>query len=121
MAVIKTTRVEICTGGRLVSQMEPPKCMTMGPWIHHNQILAIDQTNLNGCLSLALELLPWIGDVAWPLGGPSGALVGPSGAAKWAQGSLPCPLASMCPYLSPFCQILIYYLHTNNFYKHKWN
>jgi len=80
MAVTKIAHAEIWTGGRLVSQLEPPKCMTMGPWIHHHQILAIDQTDLNGRLALALEQLPQIGDMAWPLGA--------CGTAKWAQGSL---------------------------------
>ena len=62
---------------------------------------------LNGRLSLALEQLSWIGDMAWPLGGPSSALVGPSDTAKCAQGSLPHPLAFMYPYLSHFCLFLL--------------
>ena len=65
-----------------------------------------------------VEQLPWIGDVASAkvaLGRPGGAQVGPSGRPMWAQGLLPRLLASMCPYLSPFCSILIYFLHKNNF------
>ena len=44
--------------------VEAPKCMTMGPSIHHELILALDQTDLNGGFSLAEEELPWITDVA---------------------------------------------------------
>ena len=49
--------------GKLV---EAPKCMTMGPSIHRDLILALDQTDLNGGFSLAEEVLPWITDMAGP-------------------------------------------------------
>ena len=48
---------------------EGSKSMTMGPWIHRHPILSVDQTALNGRFSLALEQLPRIGDMAWPLVG----------------------------------------------------
>ena len=57
-----------------------------------------------------VEQLPRMGDVASAkvaLGGPCGAIVELVGGPKWVQGLLPCPLASMCPYLSPFCLFLL--------------
>ena len=48
-----------------------------------------------------------MGEMAGPLEGPGGTLVGLADGAKWAQGSLPRPLASMCPYLSPFYLFLL--------------
>ena len=90
MVVTKTTHVEILAG----SGLEAPNGMTMGPWIQGLPISSLIKPTLNGRLSLLLEELPWIGDVAGPLGGPGGA-----------QGLLPYPLVSMCPYLSPFWSI----------------
>ena len=57
--------------------VESFKCMTMGPSIHHELILALDQTDLNGGFPLAEEWLPHIIDVAWPQ-------VGPGDACLWA-------------------------------------
>ena len=88
--------------------------MTMGPWMHHHQIMAIDQTDLNGCLSLALEQLPWIGDVAGPLGGPGSALVGLGGATKWAHDLLSRPLAPCVHIYHIFAYFCSNFLHTNN-------
>jgi hypothetical protein len=60
--------------------MESSKCMTMGPWIHREQILSLDQTDLDGGFPLAKEEIPRISDVARPQVGLGDALVGPSGA-----------------------------------------
>jgi len=102
-------------GGWLVSRWRAAKSMTMGPWIHQHQISSVDQTNLNGCLSLALEQLPQISDMAGPLGGPGCAHLGPGGAAKWVHGLLSRPLAPcvhICHLFAYFCYI---FAHTNNF------
>ena len=64
---------------------------------------------------MALKQLPWIDDVVGPLGGPGGALVGPDGAAKWSIGLLSRPLASLVHVCHHFGQILLYFLHINNF------
>jgi hypothetical protein len=101
--------------------MEAPKSTIMGPWIHREQILSVDQIDLNGGFSLALEQLPWISDVAGPLGGLSGTHVGRGGAAKWALDLLSHPLAPCVHVCHHFGIFLLYFLHTNNSYKHKWN
>jgi len=101
MAVTKATRVDIWIVRWCQGWLEAPKCMTMGPWIHRHQILSIDQTDLNGRLSLALKQLPWIDDVVGPLGGPGGA-------AKWAHGLLSRPLAPLVYICHHFDQILPY-------------
>ena len=81
--------------------------MTMGPSIHRDLILALDQTDLNGGFSLAEEVLPRISDVAGPQ-------VGPGGACLWALGLLPCPLGPFVHICHLFDQNLPYFLHTNN-------
>jgi hypothetical protein len=68
------------------------------------------QTNLNQRLEELVEQLPQIGDVDSANvahGGLGGALVWASGGPKWPQGFLPCPLVSMCLYLSPFYLFLL--------------
>ena len=88
--------------------------MTMGPSIHHELILALDQTDLNGGFSLAEEVLPWITDVVGPQVGPGGALVGPGSSCLWALGLLPRPLGPFVHICHLFDQNLPYFLHTNN-------
>ena len=88
--------------------------MTIGTWIHRHQILSIDQTDLNGRLSLALEQLSRIGDMAWPLGLLGGTLVGTGSLAMWGQGLLPRPLAPCVHTYHHFGLFLLYFLHTNN-------
>jgi predicted acyl esterase len=39
----------------LVSRLEAPKCMTMGPWIHGHPTSAIDQTDNEWTLGIASE------------------------------------------------------------------
>ena len=102
MAVVDAAHVEIWIVRQLVSQLEAPKSMIMGPWIHRHQILSIDQTDLNGRLSLALKQLPWIDDVVGPLGGPGGA-------AKWAHGLLSRPLAPCVHVCYQFGLFLLYF------------
>ena len=86
----------------------------MDPSIHHELILALDQTDLNGGFSLAEEELPRITDVAWRLGWPGGAHVGLGGGPKWVQGPLSHPLGSLAHVCHHFGQIFPYFLHTNN-------
>jgi hypothetical protein len=68
------------------------------------------QTDLNQRMGELVKQLPWIRDVDSAKvahGGPGGTLLGPVGGPKWLQGFLPCPLVSMCPYLSPYCLFLL--------------
>jgi hypothetical protein len=54
MAVVEATHVKIQVGSRL----EPPKSMTIGPWIQGHPILAIDQTDVEWTLVEACGAAP---------------------------------------------------------------
>jgi hypothetical protein len=54
MAVVEATHVKIQVGSRL----EPPKSMTIGPWIQGHPILAIDQTDVQWTLVEACGAAP---------------------------------------------------------------
>jgi hypothetical protein len=88
--------------------VESSKCMTMGPWICHEQILSLDQIDLDGGFPLAEEEIPRISDVAGPQVEPGGALVGLDDASLWALGLLSCPLVwnvHICHHFGLFCHI----------------
>ena len=48
--VVGVAHGEIQVGIWFEGWLEAPKCMTMGPSIHCEQILSVDQTDLNGSL-----------------------------------------------------------------------
>jgi hypothetical protein len=91
----------------VVKSVESSKCMTMVPWIHHEQILSLDQTDLDGGFPLAKEEIPQISDVAGPQ-------VGPGGTCIWALGLLSRPLGPNVHVCHHFGVFLPYFLHTNN-------